>query len=261
MDRAIECYTKAANLFKMEKLWWNAGQAFSDGANLFNEKYKAAVYYTEAANCFKKCDVDEAINCHLKAVEIYVDLGRFSLAAKHHQTIAELFETEKMNLETAIQHYEQAVDYFNCDKTDDLSVVSCQLKIANLSALLSDYIKAISVYQEITKRSKDSSILLKYGVKEYIFRELLCQLCVDVTEAKGALEWYERTCPIFQDSREDRVMKKVVECATVGDVDGFTEAVTDYDQVAKLDQWFTTLLLVVKKEIANKSSTHNHKGV
>jgi hypothetical protein len=39
-------------------------------------------------------------------------MGRFSIAAKHHQTIAEIYETELADLERAVQHYEQAADYF-----------------------------------------------------------------------------------------------------------------------------------------------------
>lgn len=33
------------------------------------------------------------------------------------------------------------------------------------------------------------------------------------------------------------------------DVDGFTEAVKEYDSISRLDQWYTTILLRVKKSI------------
>lgn len=36
--------------------------------------------------------------CLLKAIDIYTDMGRFSMAAKHHQTIAEMFENEANDL-------------------------------------------------------------------------------------------------------------------------------------------------------------------
>ncbi len=54
----------------------------------------------------------EAVNCLIKAIEIYTDMGRFSIAAKHHQTIAEIYEAELADLDRAVQHYEQAADYF-----------------------------------------------------------------------------------------------------------------------------------------------------
>lgn len=239
---------KAANLFKMEKLWLRAGQAFRDAAKLQSERHEAAVIYTDAANCYKKCDVSEAVNCLLKAIEIYTDLGRFVLAAKLHQNIAEMLEES----ETALQHYEQAAEYFSGEENNS-AALRCLLKVGHLSALLKNYEKAITIYQEVTRRTAESS-LLKYSVKEYIFKELLCQMCVDVTEAMKALESYERTCPIFQDSREDRLLRRLMECADDGDEEGLAEAVAEYDQVARLDQWFTTMLLRVKRDIGNKRS-------
>ena len=31
--------------------------------------------------------------------------------------------------------------------------------------------------------------------------------------------------------------------------DGFTEAVKDYDSISRLDQWYTTILLRIKKQV------------
>lgn len=33
------------------------------------------------------------------------------------------------------------------------------------------------------------------------------------------------------------------------DVDGFTDAVKEYDSISRLDQWYTTILLRIKKSI------------
>lgn len=250
-DAAADCYQKAANLFKMEKLWLKAGQAFCDAAKLQTEKHEAAAGYTDAANCYKKCDTNEAINCLLKAIEIYTDLGRFVLAAKLHQNIAEMLEGAT-DIDMALQHFEQAAEYFSGEENNS-AAVRCLLKVAHLSAMLEKYEKAISAYQDAIRLACEST-LLKYSVKEYILREVLCQMCVDVTEAEKTLVRYERTCPIFQDCREDKLMRRLMECVDEGDEVGFTEAVADYDQVSRFDQWFTTMLLRVKRDIGNKCS-------
>ena len=52
------------------------------------------------------------MNCLSKAIDIYTDMGRFTIAAKHHQTIAELYESDIADLERAMQHYEKSADYF-----------------------------------------------------------------------------------------------------------------------------------------------------
>ena len=51
----------------------------------------------------------------MKAIEIYIDMGRFHIAAKHHETIAEICEVKLADLDHAVQHYEQAADYFKGD--------------------------------------------------------------------------------------------------------------------------------------------------
>ena len=60
--------------------------------------------------------VPEAANCFIRAVDIYTDMGRFNIAAKHHQTVAEIYENDVADLEKAMQHYEQAADFFRVRK-------------------------------------------------------------------------------------------------------------------------------------------------
>lgn len=101
IDEAVECYTRAGNMFKMAKKWSEAGKAFCEAANLHSKtgsRHDAATNYVDAANCYKKTDPQEAVNCLLKSIEIYTDMGRFTMAAKHHQTIAEMYENEASDL-------------------------------------------------------------------------------------------------------------------------------------------------------------------
>jgi alpha-soluble NSF attachment protein len=129
-------YARAANLFKMAKKWSSAGDTFVTLAQhhtKLGNKHDAATNYVDAANCYKKSDANgkteeqltsvtlvrayslfstEAANCLIKAVDIYTDMGRFTIAAKHHQTIAEIYESDLNDLDKAMQHYEQAADYF-----------------------------------------------------------------------------------------------------------------------------------------------------
>jgi alpha-soluble NSF attachment protein len=101
VDDAIECYQRAANMYKMAKKWGKAGSAFCEAADLHGKagsRHDAATNFVDAANCFKKTDPNEAVSCILKAIDIYTDMGRFTMAAKHHQNIAELYENEANDL-------------------------------------------------------------------------------------------------------------------------------------------------------------------
>ncbi|PNF32238.1 Alpha-soluble NSF attachment protein [Cryptotermes secundus] len=208
VEEAVECYQRAANMFKMAKKWGAAGNAFCEAASLHakaGNKHDAATNYVDAANCFKKSDPNEAVNSLLKAIEIYTDMGRFTMAAKHHQSIAELYETEAVDLDRAVQHYEQAADYFKGEESNS-SANKCMLKVAQYAAQLENYDKAIQIYEQVASSSLESS-LLKYSCKEYFFRAALCHLCVDVLNAQHALEHYQELYPAFQDSREYKLLK------------------------------------------------------
>lgn len=59
MEEAVECYQRAANMFKMAKKWGAAGNAFCEAANLHaktGSKHDVATNYVDAANCYKKSD-------------------------------------------------------------------------------------------------------------------------------------------------------------------------------------------------------------
>lgn len=92
--------------------------------------------------------VTEAAVCLEKAIDIYTDMGRFTMAAKQHQNIAEMYETEAVDLERAINNYEKAADYFMAEESKS-SGNKCKLKVAQYAAQLEDYDRAIKIYEEV----------------------------------------------------------------------------------------------------------------
>ena len=74
-------------------------------------------------------------------------MGRFQIAAKHHQTIGELLEADG-DLDKSIQHFEQAADYFKGEESN-AAATSCMKKVAAHAALMEDYQKAVRVYEEV----------------------------------------------------------------------------------------------------------------
>lgn len=250
VDEGMELYLQAANKFKMAKKWGSAGHAFTEIASLHQKagnRLDAATNYVEAGNCYKKTDPNEAVNSLLKAIEIYTDMGKFTMAAKHHQSIADIYETEVADMEKAIQHYEQASDYFKGEENNS-SANKCLLKVAMFAAQMEKYDKAIQIYEKVASSSLESS-LLKYSAKEYMFRAALCHLCVDHEDAAIALTKYEEMYPAFQDSRECKLIKSLMTHLEEQNVDAFTDTVKEYDSISRLDQWYTTMLLRIKKSI------------
>uniref|UniRef100_A0A9L0I7N9 NSF attachment protein alpha n=1 Tax=Equus asinus TaxID=9793 RepID=A0A9L0I7N9_EQUAS len=351
VEEACEIYARAANMFKMAKNWSAAGNAFCQAAQLhlqLQSKHDAATCFVDAGNAFKKADPQEAINCLMRAIEIYTDMGRFTIAAKHHISIAEIYETELVDIEkvsgrqglpgqqrpglqqpvsgpgplsasnwgsplglstgkghgalAALSEGGPASDpgcttaarpllppcrrpspttsslptttkarsptgtgtqlppatpaLGPCPATDRPRLLSalcssankCLLKVAGYAAQLEQYQKAIDIYEQVGTTAMDSP-LLKYSAKDYFFKAALCHFCIDMLNAKLAVQKYEELFPAFSDSRECKLMKKLLEAHEEQNVDGYTEAVKEYDSISRLDQWLTTMLLRVKKTI------------
>jgi len=237
-DEALECYGRAANMYKMAKKWSAAGNTFCTIAThhvKFGNKHDAATNFVDAANCFKKHDPKEAAASLQKAIDIYTDMGRFTIAAKHHETIAGIFESEVADLDKAMQHYEQAADYFKGEESNS-SANKCMLKVAQYAATLENYTKAIQIYEQVAASALESN-LLKYSAKEHFFRASLCHLCIDTLNAQHAVIKYEEQYPAFGDSREAKLIKSLGETLEQQDVEAFTEAVKAYDSISRLDPW------------------------
>ena len=133
-------YGRAANLFKMAKKWSQAGNTFATIAKHHvkaGSKHDAATNLIDAANCFRKTDPKEATATLQKAIDIYTEMGRFTIAAKHHQTIAEICETELADLDKAIQHYQFAADYFRGEESNS-SANKCLVKVKRILLSLLD---------------------------------------------------------------------------------------------------------------------------
>uniref|UniRef100_A0A8D2ZVQ2 N-ethylmaleimide-sensitive factor attachment protein, beta b n=1 Tax=Scophthalmus maximus TaxID=52904 RepID=A0A8D2ZVQ2_SCOMX len=211
VEEACEMYCRAANMFKMTKNW------------------------------------SEAIKCLNASIDIYTDMGRFTIAAKHHISVAEILESDLVDIEKAIAHYEQAADYYKGEESNS-SANKCLLKVGAYCAQLEQYQKAIEIYEQVGASTMDNP-LLKYSAKEYFFKASLCHFIVDELNAKIAVEKYEEMFPAFSDSRECKLLKKLLEAHEEQNSEAFTEAVKDFDSISRLDQWHTTLLLRIKKTI------------
>ncbi|KAH9420299.1 hypothetical protein DERP_011215 [Dermatophagoides pteronyssinus] len=253
IDEAIDLYVRAANSFKMAKKWGEAGNAFIEAAQLHlkqNNKHDAGTLFVDAANCFKKVDPNQSIRCLEKTIELYQDMGRFTTAAKHHISIAEIYESELVDFDKTVLHYQTAADYYQGEESK-VSANRCLLKVAQYSALKGDFQKSAEIYEQVAGTCIESP-LLKYSAKEHYFRATLCHMCVDVLNAENALKKYQDCFPHFIESRECKFLQTLINKLEENDSEGFTQAIQDYDSISPLDSWYTNLLLRIKQNIENE---------
>uniref|UniRef100_A0A915PQH9 C2H2-type domain-containing protein n=1 Tax=Setaria digitata TaxID=48799 RepID=A0A915PQH9_9BILA len=253
------------NLFKISKLWKEAGDAFVRSAEIHaaatDRKHDAASNYAEAANCYRKVNPQLAIDCLMKTAETYTDMGRFNMAAKYHCTMAEIFESEAPDMAQAMAHYQEAADFYKGEESRS-SATKCMIKVAQYAAQLDDYKRAIKIFEEVATWEADHPTL-KYAAKNHFFQALLCYLCSDLLDTQNALKRYEEISPSFVDSREYKLLNIIVQFLTVVSSEliscledknqaKFTEVVKSFDKISRLDQWHTSLLVKIKRSCGDE---------
>lgn len=256
LDEAVELYQRAANLFKMAKKWGSAGNAFVQAATInlqAENRHGAATSFLDAANCFKKVDGNEAVNCLSKACDIHTEMGKFSMAAKHHISIAEIFESDLNDIEKSIFHYQKAADYYTGEESTS-HANKCLLKVAEFASQKEHYDKAIQIYEQIAVKNSENQ-LLKHSAREYFFKALCCRLISDAIGTEASMKRYVEQYPAFQDSREYKLIGQLVAAIEESNIDTYTEAVGQYDKISRLDTWTTTMLLRAKKGLGESDLT------
>lgn len=252
-DDAAELLEKAGNSYKLAKAWDKAAQAYVKLANChmkLESKHEAASAYVDAANCYKKTQPQEAIKALGTAVQLYMEIGRLSMAAKYLKDIAEIYGKEE-DAQKAMEYFEKAADLYSGEEANSTGN-QCRLKVAEYAAELEQYGKAIEIYEVVGRQSLDSN-LLKYSVKGYLLNAGLCHLCgSDVVAINNALEKYNDLDPTFSNTREAKFLVDLAASVDEVDVGKFTDVVKEYDSMSRLDQWKTMLLLRAKNALKAK---------
>jgi alpha-soluble NSF attachment protein len=120
------------------------------------------------------------------------------------------------------------------------------LQFADLAAMTDDYYTAAKTYEDVAKYSI-SQALMKYSVKEYLFKAGLCRLATqDLVEAERELDGYRNMDPSFATTREHQLLVDLLAAIQAGNQDQFTDKLAAFDQMSKLDKWKTRILLKIK---------------
>uniref|UniRef100_A0A453RUQ5 Alpha-soluble NSF attachment protein n=2 Tax=Triticinae TaxID=1648030 RepID=A0A453RUQ5_AEGTS len=212
-----------------------------------DSKHEAASAYVEAANCYKKFSPQEAAQALDQAVNLFLEIGRLSMAARYCKDIGEIYQQEQ-DLEKASDYLERAADLFDSEGQTSQSNTIKQ-KVAEIAAQLEQYPKATEIFEEIARQSINNN-LLKYSVRGILLNAGICQLCrADAVAIQNSLERYQEIDPTFSGTREYKLLADLAASMDDGDVAKFTDAIKEFDGMTRLDPWKTTLLLRAKNEL------------
>ncbi|KAI3900143.1 hypothetical protein MKW92_018223 [Papaver armeniacum] len=236
-EDAAELYEKSANSFKIAKAWDRAAAVYIKlaGCHLkLDSRHEAASAYVAAANACKKISPKEAISCLELAVSQFMEIGRFNMAARYCKEMGELCEAQQ-NLDQAIAYFERAADLFQSEEVNT-AANQCKLKVAEFAAQQKQYSKAIGIYEEMARQSLNNN-LPNYN---------------DIVVLTNALEKYQDLDPNFIGTRECKLLTDLAAATDEEDVGKFTDAVKEFESMARLDAWKTTILSKAKEALKEK---------
>jgi alpha-soluble NSF attachment protein len=158
---------------------------------------------------------------------MHIESNQLSSAARIFKEMGELYE-EEHDLKGAIEAYSQAADYFSAE--DQVTTGNqCRLQVANLSALVEDYRRAIVIYEEVAAASLDNK-LLQWSAKTYYFQAILCHFALSVSgglhtsTADDAIKQYKNLYPALESSREYKFCEQLLEAISQADLEKFEDA-------------------------------------
>ncbi|KAH9950395.1 vesicular-fusion protein SEC17 [Amylocystis lapponica] len=206
-EEAGDLYQQAANAFKIDKLFREAGDAHAREAECrekSQETNEAANAWWNAAKAYKRGHPELAIQALTHTITHLTQGGRFRQAADREKEIGQIYLQELNELRKACESFERAGEWY---------------------------------------AQEDAT-----AVKEYWLRSSLCALAMgDVVTAKRNLSKYSSLDTTFSSTREAKFVNILSDAVESGDEDTFTGAVYEFDQVTKLDNWKTNILLKIKR--------------
>jgi len=253
-EEAGDLYQQAANSFKLEKLFKDAGDAFAREAECrekCGEKNEAANAWWNAAKAYKRGYPHLAIQALTQTIVHLTQSGRFRQAADREKEVAQIYLQEANDLRKACESYVRAGDWYAQEDANS-TANACYKDAADLHGDLQEYPQAIARYEQVADHSLTSA-LTKYSVKEYWLRAGFCALAMhDTVTAKRNMAKYATQDPSFPSTREAKFVNILIEAVEEGDTEKFTGAVYEFDQVVKLDNWKTNILLNIKRGIQDE---------
>lgn len=228
--------------------------ALADCNLQLDSKHDAATAFVEASKATIKSANPAAAPKHLQeAVALYTDMGRLNMAARQLREIAEMAEKADNKTE-AMAYYGQAADLFETEGSSS-EATKCNLRIAEFAAEAGDYMKSMGIFEAAARRAVDNP-LLKFSARGYLLNAGICCLCVaNADDMEIKLSKFKELDINFEGSRECILLEGCIEAFKNLDstsVERFSNALSEFDRMVRIDAWKTKILLVAKRRMESK---------
>ncbi|CAG8573559.1 6629_t:CDS:2 [Ambispora gerdemannii] len=233
----------------------------------------AAKHYLSAAKRFQSVGDDhnqiEAGGCYenaylafqqtkqtakaLQALETAASIYEFhdkhvTRAARVYEQLAKLYENKtsaQLDLQKALTMHQKAAELF--EREGDNRQFFSLISQIELMAELGRYEEAIKILENVIATAANDRVL-SFKVKDYCFLQCVCLIAL--RDWIRVEKQYEELCqlyPSFVDSRESKLIKKLIESINAYDTSAFATACQEYDTLTPFPPWQIEILLQAKK--------------
>lgn len=255
-DGALELFMKSAAQFKVQGDYIRSAEAYlkaGECAVKTKDTFQIAENYQEAAMMFLKASSPKFEDAMNLAVQSLIDNNRLSRAADIVMKAGDSYRSMGQ-LEKALSCYQRAEKYYHADGQLQKGM-KCKQTQADIFSEQQQYDKALPIYEEIAKSMLAGP--LKFQAGDYHVKATLCRLSMilpddrlmGVENCKEQFEIYAQQNVYLQGSREEEILNLLFDAVGNEDMDKFEEALLLLQQLKMLDEWKTSVLLVIKENM------------
>lgn len=252
-EGAQELFGKAAARYKLDRDYARAGESYMKAADCAiknKDNFATGGFYADAANAYKKVDMKKAGEMIDLAVRMQIDNNRLGGAAKLIQEYADALADQGSSME-ALPLYEKAMNYYNAEDQKSSSQ-KCMLAMAAIYGENDNFDKSLMYYERVANNMLGGP--LKFQAQTYFLNAMLCRYAMvtndnrfEASEECGeALAGYMQADMYLKGTRECEFLQLILDSISDCDVDKFERGVSLLQDIKKLDDWRTHVLLVVK---------------
>ena len=257
-EKAIDFYNKAGDKYKSIHHWRNAGICYENCGLIQQKILKDPLnFYEEAYFCYEKIDIgDDLMQVFKKINSLLEKDGKFFQIGKNYENLG-IKRENKEKYDIAIEHYLQAVEYYEKDGQHENLKTKIFIKLSELMILHNhpkSRIKVPSMLESIGKNYL-SNIMTKYLAKEYFGKAILTRLYFndDIQEAKNYMHKFKKKDKTFEESNIYTVCSEIISSIEQGNIDNLNTATQKYKIICKLDESMVIILdNILDREIQKK---------
>ncbi|KAH0787406.1 alpha-soluble NSF attachment protein 2 [Histomonas meleagridis] len=249
-SEAGDLFMKAGNAYKSVRNFERAGDAYTRAADCFqalNSLNEAASAAAESGKMFAKNPetTSKAIEAFRFASQIYRENSKATNAARLLVDAAKLFQ-DNGDLDSAIDTLTDAAQLYD-DENQPIQAATQLAMIADLQSMKKDWLKAANSYKDVAERRMGDR-LTQLAAGEYFTKAIACQMAGDdAVGAEKMLRDFVNLNPGWERTRECAMLQATLKAIDERDVEAFQNALAEYDQFKKLDNWMVTTFTEVKK--------------